>query len=209
MKHLLSILIVFFIQNCNAQTPEFITYLSNFTSIELPYTIDAKTYTTSFYSGNNYREISEYLLKKYLCIDSVNYPINPSEYRYDYGVKYVMGDNPVVLIHRQKYEGRTMYDFDLSEIILVVYSSVGELLSSQSICKDNDVWISSMHISNEKIKVQQIKLLEVNKPEMNCEIETKEYYVAPNGEINELCYEPTRNGIVIWSEQEESFILKK
>ena len=208
MKHLILVIISFLTLSCKGQNQEFVTYLSNFKSVELPLTVDRQTYNTIFYPSKNNHEIIETLIKKFVCKDSTNCSVNSSEYRYDYGVKFVLGDYHVVLVHKQKYEGTTSYDFDLSEVILIVYSKQGKILSSQSISKDNDGWISSTQVTRENIEVQQIKILESNKPEMSCEIETKVYQIAQNGIINNIHTEPIKKGIVIWDEQIEDFRLK-
>ena len=208
MKHLILIIISFLTLSSKGQNQEFSTYLSNFRSVQLPLTVDRKTYNTIFYPNKNNHEIIETLVKKFVCKDSTNCSVNSTEYRYDYGVKFVLDDYQVVLVHKQNYEGTTSYDFDLSEVVIVVYSKQGKVLSLQSICKDNDGWISSTHIARENIEVQQIKILEFNKPEMSCEIETKVYQIAQNGIINNIRTEPIKKGVVIWDEQIEEFRLK-
>lgn len=208
MKHLILIIISFLTLSCKGQNQEFVTYLSNFRSVELPLTVDRKTYNTIFYPNKNNHEIIETLVKKFVCKDSTNCSVNSAEYRYDYGVKFFLGDYQVVLVHKQKYEGVTSYDFDLSEVILIVYSKLGKILSSQSISKDNDGWISSTQLTRTNIEVQQIKILEFNKPEMSCEIETKVYKIAKDGIINNIRTEPIKKGIVFWDEQIEDFRLK-
>jgi hypothetical protein len=97
---------------------------------------------------------------------------------------------------------------DVEQVVLIVYSKQGRILSSQSISKDNDGWISSTQITRENIEVQQIKILEFNKSEMNSKIETKVYQIALNGIINNIRTEPIKKGIVIWDEQIEDFKLK-
>ncbi len=208
MKHLILIIISFLTLSCKGQNQEFVIYLSKFRSVELPLTVDRKTYSTIFYPNKINHEIIENLVKEFICNDSTNYSVNSTEYRYDYGVKFALGDYHVVLVHKQKYEGTTPYDFDLSEVVLIVYSKQGRILSSQSISKDNDGWISLTQITRENIEVQQIKILEFNKSEMNSKIETKVYQIARNGIINNIRTEPIKKGIVIWDEQIEDFKLK-
>jgi len=208
MKHLIFLIISFFTLSCKGQNQEFVTYLSNFRSVELPLTIDRKTYGSVFYPNQSNHEIIEALVKKFVCQDSINCAIDPTEYRYDYGVKFFLGNYQVVLVHKQKYEGTTSYDFDLSEVILVVYSKQGKILSSESISKDNDGWISSTQVTKENVEVQQIKILEFNKPEMSCEIETKVYQVTQDGIIKNIHTAPIKKGVVVWDEQIEDFRLK-
>jgi hypothetical protein len=208
MKPLTLIIISFLTLNCKGQNQEFVTYLSNFRSVELPLSIDRKTYGSVFYPNKKNHEIIEFLIKKFVCQNSTNCVVAPTEYRYDYGVKFILGNYHVVLVHKQKYEGTTSYDFDLSEVLLVVYSKQGEILSSQPISKDNDAWISSTQITKENIEVQQIKILEFNEPEMSCEIETKVYQVTQEGIIKNIHTAPIKKGVVVWDEQIEDFRLK-
>lgn len=193
---------------CKGQDQEFVTYLSNLRKVELPLTIDRKTYNSIFYPNKNNHEIIESDVKKFVCQDSTNCTVNTTEYRYDYGVKFILGNFYVVLVHKQKYEGITSYDFDLSEILLIIYSREGKILSLKSISKDNDGWISSTHVTKEYIEVQQIKVLEFNKPEMNCEIEKKIYQISKDGIVINIHKEPIKKGIVIWDKQIDDFRLK-
>jgi len=208
MKHLILIIISFLILSCKGQNQEFVTYLSNFRSVELPLTIDRRYSSNSFYQNGTYKEIPESFVKKFICKDSVTCDTNPSEYRYDYGIRFALSDYQAILVNKQKYEGNPDCDFDLAELILVVYSPQGEIISGQSVGKNNDCWLGSTQVTKENIKVQQIKILEFNKPEMSCEIDTKVYQIAQNGIINNIRSEPIKKGIVIWDEQIEDFRLK-
>jgi hypothetical protein len=208
MKHFILILISFLTLSCKGQNQEFVAYLSSFRNVELPFIIDRKTYNSVFYPNENNHEIAESLVKKFICKDSTNCAVNSSEYRYDYGVKFEYSNYYAALVHKQKYEGTTSYDFDLSEVILLVYSKQGNIMSEQSIGKDNDGWISSIQITSNNIRAQQIKVLEFNKPELSCEIEVKEYKINQEGIIKNTQTELVKKGFVIWDEQMKDFKLK-
>lgn len=196
------------LSSCKGQNQEFVAYLSGFRNVELPLTIDRKTYNSIFYPNKNNHEITESLVKRFICKDSTNCAVNSSEYRYDFGVKFEYSNYYAALVHKQKFEGTTSYDFDLSEVILLVYSKQGNILSEQSIGKDNDGWISAIQITSNNIRVQQIKVLEFNKPELSCEIEVKEYMINQDGVIKNTHTEPVKKGFVIWDEQMKDFKLK-
>lgn len=208
MKYLILIIVFPFFLSCKGQSLEFATYLSNFRSVELPITIDRRYWSTHFYQNGMYKEISEPLVKKFVYKDSLDCPTAPLGCRYDYGAKFEVGTSCAVLLSRLKYEGVTPYDFDLSETILLIYSEKGEILSLQSIGKDNDGWISTIQINEYRIEVQQIKIMEFNKPEMNCKIETIVYQIDPNGIINDIRTATIEKGVVIWDEQINDFRLK-
>jgi len=183
--------------------------MSNFRIFELPITIDRKTYNSVFYPNNKYHEIPTHLVNKFICKNSINCPIDSSKYRYDYGIKFKSNNIQISLVHKQKYEGTSVYDFDLSEVILVSYSAQGEILSKKSVAKDNDGWISSIRITSDKIWVQQLKVLEFNKPELSCEIEIKEYKINQKGIIENTHTEPIKSGFVVWNEEIKDFTLKQ
>jgi len=209
MRIFILIGITCFIFSCKAQNTDFNTYLSNFKNVELPLKVDRKTYNNTFYYSNGYSEISENWLKRYVCIDTLICLINPIEYRYDFGVKFNVNDKyNAVLIHKQKYEGDSVYDFDLSEIILTIYTEDGSIISQKIIGKDNDGWISNIDIKKNKIITEQIKILEFNKVESNCEIELKEYVIDNDGVIKNILTNSKRKGIVYWDNEAENFIIK-
>lgn len=209
MKYVIFLWIICFAVSCKAQNQEFNDYLASFKNLELPIKIDRKTYSSIFYQDGNYKEIPETWLKKFVSKDSLIYPIDPTEFRYDFGVRYNTNhDHIAVLVHKQKYEGTTVYDFDLSEVVLIIYSYNGEVLSQKIIGQDNDGWISNTNISEDKISVQQIKILEFNKTELACEIEEKEYLVNVDGIIILTETKPIKSGIVYWDKQLENFVLK-
>lgn len=209
MKKFFLVGFICFIISCKAQNKDFNAYLSNYNYVELPLKVDRKTYNNLFYSHGNYNEISESWLKEFVCKDSLKYKIDPTEFRYDFGVRFNTNNGYIaVLIHKQKYEGESVYDFDLSETILTIYSNSGEILSQKVIGKDNDGWISNIDISNNEINVQQLKVLEFNKPELTCEIEEKKYSVNKNGVIVLDDTNFIKKGIVYWDKQLENFVLK-
>lgn len=207
MKHLILIAIIFITLSCKSQD-QFTIYLSNFRDIELPKTIDRRYPSTQFYQNNTYKEINQPFVKKFICKDPVTCDTNASQYRYDYGIRFAPGDYQAAVINKINFEGNPDCDFDLSELILLVYSPQGEIISEQIIGKNNDCWISSTQLTSKNIEVQQIKILEFNKPEMSCEIEEKVYQISKSGIITSIGTEPIKKGIVIWDEQIEDFRLK-
>lgn len=209
MKNSVFLIALFLTLSFDIHGQTFTEYLSHFRSVELPLTVERKTYNSVFYPEKEYSEIGKDFVKKFVCPNQGSHLVNSDEYRYDYGVKFEIGGNyQAVLVHKQKYEGLTLYDFDLSEILLIIYSKQGEILSLQSVGKDNDLWISKVQISAGDIRTTQIKILELNRPEMRCEIENKVYQVTKEGVIETVAQKPLEKGAVRWNEQAGDFELK-
>jgi hypothetical protein len=177
--------------------------------VVLPLTIDRRDASTRFFPNGEFKKIPEVYIKEFICKDPSNCKIDVTNYGYDYGIRFNISPEFLsILFLKQKYEGKQDCDFDLSEIIMVTYTKQGKIISMQSIGKNNDCWLSTIKITSGKISVQQIKVLEFNKSEMNCEIETKEYKVNQDGIIENTLMSPIKKGIVIMDKQTEDFILK-
>lgn len=213
------ILFCIFSVSCNAQNTEFSSYMSNFGQTKLPvlivdrqsrYLIFDQRYDSIF--GKTYKMISEKLVEKFIC--KGDFCISHAGYfRYDYGVRLDFCQKySAVLVSKLQYEGKTEWDFDLAEILLLIYNNNGEILSRQSLTKDNDRWKSRVKITKEGISVMQIKITE---PEMNkvkglhCEVWTTEYQIAEDGVIKIIGTSPVATGIVIWNESIEDYKLKE
>ncbi|MDD3629674.1 MAG: hypothetical protein PHF55_01405 [Bacteroidales bacterium] len=205
--------------NCKGQNKEFNDYISNFQEIKLPSLIDRR------YPINNTKEVLQSIpsnsiiplnyIKKFVCEDSMHCDYDESKYRYDYRYKYKINSNIIVaFVSKGKDKGKTCYDFDLIETLLIVYSKDGKIIDEKSIAKNNDCWLSSIWVTNDSIKVQQIKVIELadfddmNK-ELDCEIETKIYQIGDDGYINLIKTEPIKKGELIWNKNINDLILKQ
>jgi hypothetical protein len=198
-----------FFLNCKSQNQEFETFLSNFKRVALPFKIDRKNYGTIFFPNNKYREIEQSNVLKFIYQDPDFKGYDTSEYRYDYGIQFDLQGFKVVVFHKEHFEGKTVYDFDLVELVLNIYSKEGRLLSSRSITKDNDGWMSETLISDKKIEVQQIKILEFNKPELACEISRQVFKITEKGAIDSSGLELVGNGVVVWDQELKDYKLKE
>jgi hypothetical protein len=198
--------------SCKGQNQDFNNYISNFREIKLPFLVDRRDSKYQFYTSEYY-EIPINYIKKYICKDSTNKcDYDPSEYRYDYGFKFKSSSGYIfVILKKLKYEGKTCYDFDLVEKLLIVYSKDGHIIDEKSIAKDNDCWLSSILVTSDSIIVQQIKISDPsqNIPEVDCEIETKTYQISDEGYIKTIRTEPTKKGVLVWDKKIYDFILKK
>lgn len=220
MKAFINILLCcIFPNNCKAQEPEFKTYLSNFGQYELPLIINdiqsssavfCQAYDSVFRFKKN-RSISEKLVKKYICTNGFCNP-DGGYFRYDYGVKIDFNKGySTVLVLKLQYEGKTEWDFDLGEILLLIYNNRGEILSRQSLTKDNDRWKSSLKITKEGIVVQQIKITELKitkGKELSCEVWTTEYQLTNDGKIKVAKTSPISKKKVFWDKTIEDYKLK-
>lgn len=223
MKTLISILFCCaFLCTCNAQSWKFEQYLNNFGKSELPISInDRQSYGKIFYqvddtifSGKKTsKAISEDIVEKYICKNKF---CNSDEgyFRYDYGVKVKLSnDFTSVLVPKWQYEGNSEWDFDLVEILLITYSNKGEILSRQSLTKDNERWQFSLKISQEGIVIRQIKVTEPKidqyHRDLHCEFWTNSYKINDSGIINLVSTTPVSSGILIWKESTEEYILKE
>jgi hypothetical protein len=198
----LFLLMILFL-NCKSQNLEFETYLSNFENIEIPiFVSDTQTY----YVGID--NISRSSIRKFICQDSLNCDLS-WEFEYSYGGKYQLEDFYVVLVYKYKDKGTTVEDFDLVELILLTYGKQGDMLSQQIVAKRNDVWMSSVQITKEKVTTQQVKLLELNQQEVKSEVQTIEYVIYPQGMIKETIRTPVKERIAVWDPQTERYKLKQ
>ena len=216
MKKLLVYLIIgFTLLSCKGQNQEFNDYISNFQEIELPFLIDRRDSINRFYVREVLQSIPLNYIKQFVCEDSMHCDYDPSKYMYDYRYKFKMYSNFIVtFVSKGKDKGKTCYDFDLGETLLIVYSKDGKIIDEKSIAKDNDCWQSSIWATEDSIRVQQIKVIElsdfndINK-ELDCEIETKIYQIGDNGYINLIKTEPIKRGVLIFDKNIDDFILKQ
>lgn len=205
--------------NCKGQNKEFNDYISNFQEIKLPSLIDRR------YPINNTKEVLQSIpsnsiiplnyIKKFVCEDSMHCDYDESKYRYDYRYKYKINSNIIVaFVSKGKDKGKTCYDFDLIETLLIVYSKDGKIIDEKSIAKDNDCWLSSIWVTDDSIRVQQMRVIDPsqynNKYEgLNCEIEIKIYQIGDDGYINLIKTEPIKKGVLMWDKNIFDFILKQ
>jgi len=216
MKKLLVYFIISFsLLSCKGQNQEFNDYISNFQEIKLPFLIDRRDSINRFYVREVLQSIPLNYTKKFVCEDSMHCDYDPSEYTFDYRYKYKINSNIIVaFVSKGKYEGKTCYDFDLGETLLIVYSKDGKIIDEKSIAKNNDCWLSSIWVTDDSIKVQQIKVVELadfddmNK-ELDCEIETKIYQIGDDGYINLIKTEPIKKGLLLWDKKINDLILKQ
>jgi hypothetical protein len=213
MKKILQFCIILFtILNCKGQNQDFNNYLSNFHEIKLPFLVDRRDSINRLYARES-KEIPINYIKKYICLDSTNKcDYDPSIFRYDYMYKYKIKQNLIiVLLSKGKYKGKTCYDFDLGETLLIVYTKDGKIIDERSIAKNNDCWLSSILVTNDSIIVQQIKISDPfqNDPEYDCEIETTTYQISDEGYIKTIRTEPIKKGVLVWDKKIDDLILKK
>lgn len=206
------------LSHSKAQDSEFRSYLGNFGNKNLPIEIhDAQSagavfnqrYDSIFHETT--KHISANLVAKFIC----NNHFCNSDGRYfvySYGVKIGYGqDFSAVLVNKFQYEGNTEWNFDLSEILLWIYNNKGEILSRQSLTKDNDRWMSALKITKEGITVRQIKVTEPKidqyHRDLHCEYWTNTYQVTTDGIIKFIDKSPTSTGILIWNNVIEDYVL--
>jgi hypothetical protein len=212
-KVLVYFIIGFSLLSCKGQNQEFNDYISNFQEFELPFIIDDVSNPQYRLISSEDNEIPVNYIKKYICKDSIHCDYDQSKYRYTYGFKFKSKYTFVFLL-KLKYKGKTCYDFDLLETLLIVYSKDGKIIDEKSIAKDNNCWQSSIWVTDDSIKVQQIKVIELadfndmNK-ELDCEIETKIYQIGDDGYINLIKTEPIKKGELIWDKNIDNVILKQ
>jgi hypothetical protein len=210
MKTRIFIILLFFLFiSCKSQNNDFSLFLSGFRSANLPLKIDRSTYGSIFYPNKNYSEIPLSLINKFICLDSTKCDTEPTEFRYDFGVKFEIIGYYATIVHKQKYEGKPDDEFDLSRVILTIYDKNGSIRSQEILGKDNDTWASNINITVDKIYVQQIKILEFIGSEYPCIITVKEYNIKEDGVIKTILSEPVKKGIVSWDKTTGNFILKE
>ena len=221
MKTFINILLCFiFLTNCKAQEPDFKSYLSNFRQSKIPLLINDRQSSYAVFCqrqdtllGMMPKVIPENIVAKYICINGF---CNPSGgyFRYDYGVKVDLSNNFIsVLVSKLQYEGQTEWDFDLGEILLLTYNNKGEILSRQSLTKENDRWKSNLKITKEGITVRQIKVTEPKidqyHRDLHCEFWTTTYQITNDGIVKTINTSSVSTGVVIWDKSKEDYKLKE
>ena len=212
-KVLVYFIIGFSLLSCKGQNKEFNEYISNFQEFKLPFLIDRRDSINRFYAREVFQSIPLNYIKQFVCEDSMHCDYDQSKYRYTYGFKFKSKYTFVFLL-KLTYWGKTCYDFDLIETLLIVYSKDGKIIDEKSIAKDNDCWQSSIWATEDSIRVQQIKVTElddfdeINK-ELDCEIETKIYQIGDDGYINLIKTEQIKRGVLIFDKNIDDFILKQ
>lgn len=210
-----------FLIKCKAQIPDFKTYINNFGQSELPLLIDdrlssslvfCQAYDTLFRIKTS-KPIPENIVAKYICTNGFCDP-HSGCCRFDYGVKLILNNDFIsVLVSKLQYEGDSEWDFDLRETILITYNNKGEILSRQSLAKDNDRWKSNLSISPECVIVRQIKITEPKidqyHHDLRCEFWTTTYQITNDGFINNINTSSVSACIVIWNESIEDYVLKE
>jgi hypothetical protein len=207
--------------NCKAQAPEFKGYLSNFGQSEIPLLINDRPSSSAVFCQvydtlsrvKTTKSIPENLVAKYICTNEFCNS-NGGYFRYDYGVKVDFSSEFLtVLVSKLQYEGDTEWDFDLRETLFITYNNKGEVLSHQSIAKDNDRWKSSLEITKELISVRQIKITEPKidqyHHDLHCEFWTTTYQITNHGIIKTINTSSVSSGIVIWDNSIKDYKLKE
>ncbi|HPX45839.1 MAG TPA: hypothetical protein PK626_05580 [Bacteroidales bacterium] len=212
-KVLVYFIIGFSLLSCKGQNKEFNEYISNFQEFKLPFLIDRRDSINRFYAREVFQSIPLNYIKQFVCKDSINCDYDPSKYSYAYRYKFKINSNFIItFVSKAKEKGKTCYDFDLGETLLIVYSKDGKIIDAKSIAKDNDCWLSSIWVTDDSIKVQQIKISDpskINDQEIDCEIETKIYQIGDDGYINLIKTEPIKRGVLIFDKNIDDFILKQ
>jgi hypothetical protein len=215
MKVFISILFGFLLTNCNAQDSGFKSYLSEFGQSKLPllifnnqssYRVFCQRHDTLL--GMMPKVISEKFVEKYICTNGFcNYDV--CHFRYDYGVSIDYGkEYSTVLVSKLQYEGKTEWDFDLVEDILITYNQKGEVLSRKYLTKDNDRWKSELIMTKDSINVCQIKITDPKfskTSKLQCTFWTTKYQINNDGFIETINMSPVKNGFVIWDENIQDF----
>lgn len=212
MRHFLVFVFVLFSVSCKSQNPQFNEYNSNFVNMNLPILLDYQTYNSVFNQNNgSYKEIPHSYVETFICEDNQFCKADPTMFRYDYGVKFkVLKNHIAVIIRKQQYEG-TGDDYELTEYLLLIYNEIGDVISKLVIGKNNDRWMSSTKIYDQKIEVKQIKITEstLDKDELSCQIEEFIYQISSVGKIETVEVVPLQKGVLKWDEKTENFIMKK
>lgn len=194
---------------CNSQNKEFLSYIEEFNLTSPVFTINNSTFRELFSFDGQYKEVPSQLVDKLICFE--HFCDDKNLFRFDYGVLVDLKavDFVTVILRKMQFDEIYGCDNDLSELLLITYSKTGKFIDFKLIGKDNDCWVSHTKFSGNRISVEQIRILEFNKPEMRCEIEYKEYSINQNGIIDNVNYEPGRECIVVWDEQNGEFKIKK
>jgi len=221
MKTFISILLCcIFLTNCKAQDTDFKTYLSDFGQSKIPLLITDRQSSYAVFCqrtdtllGMMPKVIPENIVAKYICTNGFCNP-DGGYFRYDYGVKVDLSSYFIsVLVSKLQYEGDSEWDFDLGETLLITYNNKGEILSRQSLTKDNDRWKSSLKITKEGITVRQIKITEPKidqyHHDLHCEFWTTTYQITKDGIIKTINTSSVFSGIVIWDKSNEDYVLKE
>ncbi len=192
--------------SCCGQNLQFDNYIKEFKSETLPLTINRQNAKSLFSYGEDYKQITQPLVKKFI---DPNHADN-SSYRYDYGLRIPWTNNLIALIvQKQNFEGGdSVYDFDLLETILILYDQKGNMLLKQTVGKDNDGWLSSVHFNTHTVKKTQAKLLEFDKDEIACEVTIEEFNITLEGKLKLVQTIPIKKGKVIWDDELHDFILR-
>ena len=209
-----------FLYNCNAQPPEFKGYLNNFGQSEIPLLIKDRQSSSAVFCQaydtlsrvKTTKSIPENIVARYICKNEFFNP-GGGYFRYDYGVKVNFSSEfTSVLVSKLQYEGDTEWDFDLRETLLITYNNKGDILSRQSLAKDNDRWKSSLEITKEGISVRQIKITEPNidqyHHDLHCEFWTTTFQINKDGIIKTINTSSVSTGVVIWDKSIEDYKLK-
>ncbi len=207
--------------NCKSQGYDFNSYLNNFGQGEIPiYVNDNQAFSELFCQAfdtlsqtKTPRPIPEYLVAKYICIKQFCDP-DGGYFRYDYGIKVDFDSGfRSVLISKLQFEGDNEWDFDLRELLLINYNSIGDICSRQYLTKDNDRWKSQLTITNEGINVLQIKIIEPiidqYHHDLQCEFWRTSYQITKQGSINTVFTSSVSSGIVFWDKLKEEYVLKE
>lgn len=174
-----------------------------------PLEINATTFREYFIKSDQFEGIPREEVVLFICSDSLNCDINPDSFRYDYGIRVDFSKKyTTVLVRKLKFEGETVYDFDLSEIMFIAYDQEGNILTTKNLTKDNDGWISSMKISDASILVKQARIVDFQNEEMKCEIIETEYVFTDDGNLEILNLKPPIEGIVSWNEETQNFEIR-
>lgn len=199
--------------SCKGKSDDFSDYLDNYVTVELPLLLDKSAVARSYYYPNgDIAEISNEFINKYICQDRLDCDHDPERFKYTYGIRLPYQDSVISVVFLKLKYGRTgdpICEFDLVDEILITYNPQGEILSQKVISKGSDCWLPHVYFFEDRIRVKQIRILEFNKPELACEIITKEYIITSEGLIVNTATEPIKKRLLIWDEQLQDLVLKK
>lgn len=179
----------------------FQTFANNFKTVNAPFEINEHNWNKIFYSSDEKESISEQDIIDFMCIKEYPCEYNKSKFKYDYGVKYSSGQYTILVVNKKYHEYTNEYDIPFSEIIFLVYDKNGHYISSKTVGKRGNMWMSNLIIVNKnEITVKLIKFLEdlddIDKS-INTIVYLKTFKIDSSGEFIENII-TEKPGIVIW-----------
>lgn len=204
----------FYSCSCQQAKTHFKQYLHEFGHGNLPILLqDTKSYNEVFNQvydedfGWTFKSIPQNFVDSFVCFGGYCNS-EPGYYRYDYGVKFNTYSNNAVVLRKIQYEGETEYDFDLVEIILVIYSENGKIIDRLILGKGNDRWQRLLTINEDKINLEQLKITDpnINAEILQCELEISTFLINPNGKVSRSKHEVFKEKKARWDKRLQKYV---